>query len=165
MTKEPIMIRDVPKDERPRERLINDGASALSNQELIAILLRTGTAKESVLQIAQRLLKRFDGLRMLQDASIEELMEIRGIGMAKAIQILAAVELSKRIGRLNPVDRYTIRSPEDGANFVMEEMRFLSQEHFVCVYLNVKNQVMHKQTIFIGSLSSSIVHPREVVRP
>lgn len=165
MPDETIMIRDVPKDERPRERLLNDGASALSNQELIAILLRTGTSQESVLQLAQRLLKQFGGLRMLQDASIEELMELRGIGTAKAIQLLAAIELGRRIGSLNPVERYTIRSPEDGANFVMDEMRFLSQEHFVCVYLNVKNQVMHKQTIFIGTLSASIVHPREVVRP
>src|SRR5690625_3426705 len=107
MPEETIMIRDVPKGERPRERLLNDGASALSNQELIAILLRTGTSQESVLQVAQRLLKRFGGLRMLQDASIEELMELRGIGTAKAIQILAAVELGRRIGSLNPVDRYT----------------------------------------------------------
>ncbi|MGG6447575.1 JAB domain-containing protein, partial [Pseudobacillus badius] len=86
-------------------------------------------------------------------------------GTAKAVQIISALELGRRISQLKFEDRYVIRSPEDGANYVMEEMRFLTQEHFVCLYLNTKNQVLHKQTLFIGSLNTSIVHPREVVRP
>jgi DNA repair protein RadC len=90
--------------------------------------------------------------------------EIKGIGSAKAIQILAAVEIGRRITNLDYKDRYVIRSPEDGAKYLMNDMRFLSQEHFVCMYLNTKNQVIHKQTIFIGSLNASIVHPREVFR-
>jgi len=159
-----LMIKDFPKEERPRERFIQHGPASLSNQELIALLLRTGTKTESVLQLSQRLLTYFEGLRMLKDASLEELMKIKGIGEAKAIQLLAALELAKRIVNLKNEDRYVIRSPEDGANYVMEEMRFLNQEHFVCLYLNTKNQVLHKQTIFIGSLNASIVHPREVFR-
>lgn len=95
---------------------------------------------------------------------MEEITEIKGIGSAKAIQILAAVEIGRRIANLDYNDRYVIRSPEDGAKYVMNDMRFLSQEHFVCLYLNTKNQVIHKQTIFIGSLNASIVHPREVFR-
>lgn len=158
------MIKDFPKDERPRERFIKHGPESLSNQELLAILLRTGTKAESVLQLAQRLIKEFEGLRMLKDATLEELTQIKGIGEAKAIQILAAVELGRRINSLSNEERYSIRSPEDGANYVMEEMRFLNQEHFVCLYLNTKNQVIHKQTVFIGSLNASIVHPREVFR-
>jgi DNA repair protein RadC len=103
-------------------------------------------------------------LRLLKDASVDEMMSIKGIGSAKAVQIMAAVELGRRIHRLQYEDRYVIRSPEDAANYVMEDMRFLTQEHFVCLYLNTKNQVLHQQTIFIGSLNASIVHPREVFK-
>jgi DNA repair protein RadC len=164
MSTNSLMIRDFPQDERPRERFIQNGPASLSNHELIAILLRTGTKDESVLQLSNRLLTNFEGLRLLKDATLEEMTEIKGIGQAKAIQILAAVEIGRRITNLNYTDRYVIRSPEDGANYVMNDMRFLSQEHFVCLYLNTKNQVLHKQTIFIGSLNASIVHPREVFR-
>ncbi|KPL61040.1 hypothetical protein AM506_03455 [Rossellomorea vietnamensis] len=159
-----LMIRDFPQDERPRERMIQSGAASLSNQELLAILLRTGTKSESVLQLSNRLLNEFDGLNLLKDASLEEITKTKGIGLAKAVQIMAAVEFGRRISNLAFDDRYSIRSPEDGANYVMNDMRFLAQEHFVCLYLNTKNQVLHKQTIFIGSLNASIVHPREVFK-
>jgi DNA repair protein RadC len=158
------MIRDVPKDIRPRERLISSGPESLADHELLAILLRTGTKEESVLQLAHRLLQRFEGLRLLKDATVEEITSIKGIGTTKAIQILAAIELGRRLHRLGYHDRYVIRSPEDGAKYVMEDMRFLSQEHFVTIYLNTKNQVIHRKTIFIGSLNASIVHPREVFK-
>ncbi|WP_048827955.1 RadC family protein [Bacillus sp. B-jedd] len=158
------MIRDYPQEERPRERFIAGGPASLSNHELIALLLRTGTKDESVLQLSNRLLSHFEGLRLLKAASLEEITTIKGIGKAKAIQLMAALELGGRVANLTNNDRYVIRSPEDGANYVMNEMRFLSQEHFVCLYLNTKNQVLHKQTIFIGSLNASIVHPREVFK-
>lgn len=164
MKTESLMIRDFPVDERPRERLINNGADSLSNQELLAILLRTGSKSESVIQLANRLLTQFDGLMWLKDAAMEELTGLKGIGQAKAVQIAAAVELGRRISNLSYDDRYVIRSPEDGANYVMNDMRFLTQEHFVCLYLNTKNQVIHRQTVFIGSLNASIVHPREVFK-
>ena len=164
MTTNTLMIRDFPQDERPRERFIHHGPQSLSNHELIAILLRTGTKDESVLQLSNRLLNHFEGLRLLKSATLEEITEIKGIGSAKAIQILAAVEIGRRMANLNYTDRYVIRSPEDGAKYVMNDMRFLTQEHFVCLYLNTKNQVIHKQTVFIGSLNASIVHPREVFR-
>jgi DNA repair protein RadC len=159
-----MLIRDYPKEERPRERFLQDGPQSLSNQELIALLLRTGSREESVLQLSGRLINSFKGLRLLKEASVEELTVMKGIGEAKAIQILASVELGRRINNLNDQDRYVIRSPEDGANYCMEEMRFLSQEHFVCLYLNTKNQVLQKTTVFIGSLNASIVHPREVFK-
>ncbi|MBG9445726.1 MULTISPECIES: DNA repair protein RadC [Bacillaceae] len=164
MQTDSLLIKDFPQDERPRERFAQNGPESLSNHELIAILLRTGTKDESVLQLANRLLTHFEGLRLLKDASLDEITAIKGIGSAKAIQVLAAVEIGRRISKLTYDDRYIIRSPEDGANYVMHEMRFLSQEHFVCLYLNTKNQVLHKQTIFIGSLNASIVHPREVFK-
>lgn len=158
------MIRDFPEDERPRERFEQNGPESLSNHELIAILLRTGTKEESVLQLSNRLLTNFEGLRLLKDATLDEITAIKGIGKAKAIQVLAAVEIGRRISNLAYNDRYVIRTPEDCANYVMNDMRFLSQEHFVCLYLNTKNQVLHKRTIFIGSLNASIVHPREVYK-
>lgn len=164
MQAETLMIRDFPEDERPRERFEQNGPESLSNHELIAILLRTGTKEESVLQLSNRLLTNFEGLRLLKDASLDEITAIKGIGKAKAIQVLAAVEIGRRISNLAYDDRYVIRSPEDCANYVMNDMRFLSQEHFVCLYLNTKNQVLHKKTVFIGSLNASIVHPREVYK-
>ncbi|MFD2926112.1 RadC family protein [Halobacillus naozhouensis] len=164
MAETSIMIKDVPKQDRPRERLIELGAAQLSNQELLAILLGSGTKQESVTSLAQRLLIHFEGVILLKDATIEELTAIRGIGAAKAVLILSAIELGRRIQQMKPVERYMIRSPEDGADFVMEEMRELKQEHFIVLFLNTKNQVLHRQTIFIGSLNASIVHPREVFK-
>src|SRR5213595_1355725 len=163
-TKDALMIRDFPQDERPRERFMQNGPQSLSNHELLAILLRTGSKEESVLQLSNRLLTQFEGLRLLKSASLEEMTEIKGIGQAKAIQVLAAVELGRRVANLAYNERYIIRSPEDGAKYMMNDMRFLTQEHFVCLYLNTKNQVIHKHTVFIGSLNASIVHPREVYR-
>ncbi|WP_193437476.1 RadC family protein [Sporolactobacillus pectinivorans] len=158
------MMKDVPDADRPRERLMLDGAGALSNQELIAIILRSGSRCESVLQLSERLISHFGGMDFLKEASVEELEKIKGIGRAKAVQLLASFEIGNRMVRLPRDSRYTIRSPEDGANFVMEEMRSLKQEHFVVLFLNTKNQVLHKSTIFIGSLNSSIVHPREIFK-
>lgn len=159
-----ILIRDFPNDERPRERFIKHGPESLSNHELIAIIIQTGSKNDSVLSLANKLLVHFDGLRLLKDASLDELKTIKGIGTVKAIQVLASIELGRRVSNLVYSDRYCIRSPEDAAKYMMNDMRFLTQEHFVCLYLNTKNQVMHKQTVFIGSLNASIVHPREVYK-
>ncbi|TFB24936.1 JAB domain-containing protein [Filobacillus milosensis] len=164
MNTDSIFIKDVPKDDRPRERLIQAGPQALSNQELIAILMGSGTKGTSALSLATRVLVHFEGLSLLKGATINELTMIKGIGEAKAVSIMAAIELGKRLHSFKVGDRFTIRSPEDGANFLMEEMRDLKQEHFVALYLDTKNQVIHRQTIFIGSLNSSIVHPREVFK-
>lgn len=159
-----MMIRDVHLADRPRERLIREGAGSLSNQELMAILLRNGTRSESVLVLANRVLSTLDRLQDLKELTVEEMTQIKGIGEAKAAQLLAAAELGKRLYRTAPQERYKIRSPEDAANYLMTDMSSLNQEHFVALFLNVKNEVLHKQTIFIGSLNSSIVHPREVFR-
>ena len=159
-----LLIKDFPNDERPRERFIKQGPESLANHELIALLIQTGSKNESVLTLANKLLIHFDGLRLLKDASLDELKAIKGIGTAKAIQLMAAIELGRRVSNLEFTDRYCIRSPEDAAKYMMNEMKFLSQEHFICLYLNTKNQLMHKQVVFIGSLNASIVHPREVFK-
>lgn len=158
-----IMIRDVPQEERPRERMLLHGPGALSNAELLAILLRTGTARESALALAQRLLAETEGLEGLMRISVSELMQKKGIGLAKAVQIKAGLELGRRAARQRPVNGPTvIRSPRDVADYMMEEMRYLAQEHFVVLFLNTKNHVLGHETIFVGSLNASIVHPREV---
>lgn len=159
-----MMIRDVHLADRPRERLIRQGAESLSNQELVAILLRTGTKQESVLVLANRILSSFDKIQDMKDATIEEYTKVKGVGQAKAVQLLAAAELGKRMYRRHSEGRYTIRSPEDAAAYLMTDMSSLTQEHFVALFLNVKNEILHKETIFIGSLNSSIVHPRELFR-
>ncbi|WP_298470310.1 DNA repair protein RadC [uncultured Psychrobacillus sp.] len=159
-----LMIRDVHIADRPRERLIRQGASSLSNQELLAILLRTGTKQESVLHLANRVLGFFEQIQELKNATLEEMMTVKGIGQAKAVQLLAAVELGKRLSQQKTNEKFTIRSPSDAATYLMPDMTSLTQEHFVTLFLNVKNQILHKQTIFIGSLNASIVHPREIFR-
>ena len=159
-----LMIRDVHEADRPRERLIRQGAESLSNQELIAFLLRTGTKQESVLHLANRVLTYFEQLHELKTATIEEMTAVKGIGEAKGVQLLAAIELGRRLAQQKTDRKFTVRSPKDAATFLMADMTSLNQENFVVLFMNVKNQVLHRQTIFIGSLNASIVHPREIFR-
>lgn len=159
-----LLLRDVPNEERPRERMQHVGAHALSNAEIVAILLRTGTVAESATRLAQRLLHESGSLRNLADFSLSQLTAIRGIGPAKALQILAGIELGRRVSRTALHEKPTISSPRDAAMLLMEEMRYLQKEHFVCLFLNTKNEVIAKETLSIGSLNATLVHPREVFR-
>ncbi|NOU96023.1 DNA repair protein RadC [Paenibacillus sp. LMG 31456] len=159
-----LTLRDVPNDERPRERMMQYGAQALSNAELLAILLRTGTYQESAVHLAQRMLSQSGGLRSLVDMSLEQLTEIKGIGKAKGLQVQAGIELGRRLARTAMKDTVTVRSPKDAADLLMEELRYLQKEHFVCLFLNTKNHVIGQETLSMGSLNASIVHPREVFR-
>lgn len=163
-----LTIKDLPTEERPRERLHRYGAQVLSDVELLVVLIRTGTRAESALGIAQRILKGDggkSGLAYVVDSSVEELSKIKGIGPAKAIQIKAAVELGRRISSYDRREQITITSPLDVKDLLMEEMRFLEKEHFKTILLNIKNHVISVEDISIGSLNSSIVHPREVFKP
>lgn len=160
----PLTLHEIPKEERPRERMLTYGAGALSNAELIAILLRTGTKNESAVMLAQRLLKQSGGLRKLVEMSIEQLTDIKGIGTAKALQIMASFELGKRLAQTGPGTPVAVRSPQDVAELFMEELRYLPKEHFVCLYLNSKNHVIGRETLSVGTLNASLVHPREVFR-
>ncbi|MDF2725173.1 MAG: repair protein RadC [Paenibacillus sp.] len=157
-------MRDVPQEERPRERMLRSGAQALSNAELLAILLRTGTVNESAISLAQRLLVEAGGLRKLLEMDVSQLTALKGIGNAKALQVQAGIELGKRLMRTAQPETVTIRSPRDVALLLSEELRYLQKEHFVCLFLNTKNHVIGQETLSIGSLDASIVHPREVFR-
>ncbi|MFD1955369.1 DNA repair protein RadC [Paenibacillus thailandensis] len=157
-------LRDVPHDERPRERMMRYGAEALSHSELIAILLRTGTKRESAVHLASRILKEAGSLHNLVDMSLNELVAIRGIGPAKAVQLRAGIELGRRVSRSGSGKPVTVRKPQDAADCVMEDLRLLKKEHFVCLFLNTKNHIIARETLSIGTLNASLVHPREVFR-
>ncbi|PDO10219.1 MAG: hypothetical protein BLM47_08170 [Candidatus Reconcilbacillus cellulovorans] len=159
-----LTLREVPSDERPRERMLRFGAQALSNAELLAILLRTGTVRESAVLLAQRLLREAGGLRGLVAMTTEQLTRLKGIGPAKALQIQAGIELGRRLATLAPENVPAIRGPCDVARLFMEEVRHLRQEHFLVLFLNTKNRVIGKKTLSVGTLNASLVHPREVFR-
>lgn len=159
-----LLIKDLPQDERPRERLERYGAQALSNAELLAIILRTGVQGESVLHLASRLLAKYNGLLGLTRANFSELCTERGLGPAKATQLMAALELGRRLVIASPEERPVVRSPADAANLLMLEMAPLQQEHLRLLLLDTKNRVLSSPTVYIGSLNMSMLRVGEVFR-
>jgi DNA repair protein RadC len=159
-----VAIREMPSNERPRERLQHHGPSAVSTAELLAIQLRTGTPERSALGLAELLLSQFDGLRGVANASIEELSRIKGVGPVKAVQIAAALELGRRLSALSDAERPVIHSPQDVANLLMGELRDAKKEHLKSLLLDTKNRVQKVLTVSVGILDSSLVHPREVFK-
>ena len=157
-------IHDLPAGERPRERLEHYGETALSSAELLAILLRTGVARENVLQLATRLLARYGGLTGLARASFGELRQEHGLGAAKVTQIKAALELGRRWLSASPEARPQICSPADAANLILTEMSLLEQEHLRTLLLDTKNRVLSSPTIYIGSLNVSHLRVGDLFR-
>ena len=160
-----VRIREMPASERPRERLRDYGPENLNNAELLAIILRVGTAAENVVHLAERLLATFGGLPGLRRATFSELRNEHGLGEAKAAQLQAALELGKRLLAAQPEERATVRSPQDVANLLRGEMALLEQEHLRVVLLNTRNQVMGVQEIYKGSVNAAQVRVGEVLRP
>jgi len=160
--KERLRIKDLPLEERPREKLRQQGAEALSNAELLALLLRTGSKNESAVQLAARLLTLSGSLRALPDLSLEEMEQICGLGSAKAVMIKAALELGQRLATTPREEAESISNPQLAARLFMEELRYKKKEHFKVLLLNTKNHVLSREEISVGSLNASIVHPREI---
>ncbi len=161
--KEKYTILEIPKDERPREKLLKYGSKSLTNSELIGILLRVGSQKDTAITLGQKILKENEkGLLNLVDATPESLNKFHGVSNAKAATLLAAVELGKRISTTKASETFKITSPQDVSALVMEDMRYYKKEYFRIILLDTKNKVIDINTISIGSLNSSIVHPREV---
>ncbi|MBR4944315.1 MAG: DNA repair protein RadC [Peptococcaceae bacterium] len=158
-------MKEYPQQSRPRERMEMLGAAQLSDRELIAILLSTGSRELSVLDLADQILIRHKGVQGLKDLSIDELSQQKGIGRAKAASIVAAVELGKRVFAGNSEYRPVIEGSEDAAELLMKRMCGLDREYFLVMLLNQKKAVLGIETVSIGTLNGSLVHPREVFKP
>ncbi len=163
--KKSFTIHDLPISERPRERLQKFGVEALSAQEILSLILGRGIAGESVMVTAQRLLSQFGNLRGIASASIEELSGVKGIGIAKASQIKAAFELANRLeGYSEAGEKPLVRTPDDVANLVKGRLRGKKKEYFLALLLDTRSQLVKVSEISVGSLDTSIVHPREVFK-
>jgi len=160
-----MTIHDLPVSERPRERLQRLGVEALSAQEILALILGRGIAGESVMVTAQRMLSQFGGLKGIAGASLEELSQVRGIGIAKAAQIKAAMELASRVeGYSETADKPLVKTPDDVAGLVQGRLKGKKKEYFLALLLDTRSQLIKVAEISVGSLDSSIVHPREVFK-
>ena len=163
------MLQDLGKRgqtqrETPRERLLRIGPGALRADELLAIILQNGSRTSTVFDLSSSILEAVGGLYGLVDVQVEELMQIRGIGVAKALQIAAGIELGRRVARKPTDERLQIRSAEDAAEYVMDRLRHLKKEHFVTLHLDTKHRLLGEETCSVGSLDASIVHPREIFK-
>jgi DNA repair protein RadC len=162
MKKEKILIREMPKVERPREKLIEKGAENLKDEELLAILLRTGTKEKSALDLAKQILKKFSK-KKFQKLKYQDLIKIKGIDEAKATTILAAIELTKRILKIGEETLPKIESVKD----VISQFSYLREkqrEHLAALYLNARNEIVFKKHLFVGTLDANICHPREIFK-
>jgi DNA repair protein RadC len=157
-------IQELPDEDRPREKLMKQGASALSESELIAILLRTGTVGANAIDVARELLMKYQSLTSLSRRGAKELAEVKGIGLAKALQLAAAFELGKRLAQESPA-RGKMDTPDLVYELLGQEMRMLSKESLRAILLDSRLRLLRVEEISLGSVSECIAHPREVFRP
>ena len=157
-------VHDMPVDERPRERLRNEGAENLSQSELLAIILRTGTVQDNVIELSTRLLAKYGGIKGLARISFAELCSEHGVGEAKAAQLLAALEIGKRLSRVTSEEKYQIRSADDAARLIKMDMMYLTHEEMRILVLDTKNNVVENIARYKGTVNSSVLRAAEVYR-
>src|SRR5215210_784712 len=158
-------IKQLPPELRPRERLLEAGPSTLSDGELLGLLLGIGSREKTAVELAGEVISGAGGLHGLYEVNAHELMEVNGIGEAKACIILAAVELGRRIAQVRNPGRPVVSSPADVDRLLRGRIANLDRENFVVVLLNTKNEVIETPLVSVGTLSASLVHPREVFKP
>lgn len=159
-----LSVKQLPPEDRPRERLLRDGAAGLSSVDLLTVLLRTGTRSACAVEVAGRLLASYGSLHALSQATPDELLGRCGIGPAKAGAMLAAFELGRRVMAAPPARRPVIRTPGDVAALLAGQMRHLDREHFRAVLLNTRHEVLDVTGVAVGGLDSAPIHPREVFK-
>jgi DNA repair protein RadC len=164
MASSSVLLHEFPEEDRPRERLRQVGPEQMSNAELLAILLRTGSRGRSAVDLAELVLKRFGSIRELLNADLEELTDIPGVGLAKAAQLKAAIEVGRRIARFSNAARPRILSAQDAADYMMDRLRFQLKEHFVALHLDAKRRLIGEEIVSVGSLDSTVAHPREIFK-
>ncbi len=158
-----IKIMDMPQGERPRERLTKYGAEALSNAELLAIILRTGSQGETAVDVGNKLLKMYGGnLRELFTTDVNELSKIKGLGFVKAVQLKACLELAKRIFEYKP-EKNQVRSTQDVVNMLMPELQFEKQEKLFAVFLGTKNYLIKRKLVSVGGIDVNVFKPKEIL--
>lgn len=158
------LIKDIPKSERPRERLKKYGKENISNEELLSIILNTGTKNKSVKDISNLILSKINDITDLKDITLNSLKQIDGIGEVKAIKILASIELGKRVYMDKNLVNIKMDTPEKIYNYMKNEVEGKNQEYFYAIYLDSKKNLIDKKLLFIGTLNKSIVHPREIFK-
>ncbi len=158
------LIKDIKVNERPRERLLKYGAGSLSNEELLSIILKTGTKNKSVKSLSMDVLNLFDNITDLQEITVNKLTSIKGIGVVKALELIASIELGRRVFIKKEEKKYKLSNPLD--IFLTNKYLFTNkkQEYFYCLYLNNKNELIERKLLFMGTVNKSIVHPREVFK-
>ena len=160
-----LRIKDLEETDRPRERLINNGVEVLSNEELLAIILKTGNKENSAKELASILIKELEGIKNLNSINYERLKSIKGIGPAKACELLASIEIGKRISReISSLNNVILNKTSKVYEYYKDILGYKQQEHFYCVYLDNKKRVIKDKLLFIGTLNYSVVHPREVFK-
>jgi len=159
-----ILIKDIPENERPRERLIRFGAKNLSNEELISIILKTGTKEISVKDLSTSILAKYSDISNLKDLEVNGVMSIKGIGKVKAIELIAAIELGRRVYLDKNIEEVKIRGSEDVFNYFNDLLKDKKQEHFYALYLDNKKKVISKKLLYVGTINGSVAHPREIFK-
>lgn len=161
-------IKELPEMERPYEKFMAFGSEKLSDAELLAIIIKAGTKDKTAIELIYELMNRYDydnvGLRFLNELSTSEIQKIKGLGKIKSIQLKAVAEITKRMSKPVDVLKYVINSPEDAAMLLMEDMRYLKQEHIVTILLDNKNVVIRVITNTIGGLNSNVIEAREIFK-
>ena len=159
-----IKFKDIPNSDKPRERLYNYGEENLSNEELLSIILKTGSKKYSVKEVSLKLLEMFGDITKLKDIGINSLTNVSGIGKVKATELKAAIELGRRVYSNNNIEKIKFKNPKDIYNYFYPLIGDKKQEYFYCLYLDKQQNYIDKKCLFIGTIDNSVAHPREIFK-